>query len=198
MVRDAYDDVADAWGRARRSASPNPREVEWLERFFAQLPDGARVLDLGCGSGAPILTKLVDHGYRVTGVDLSREQLLQARKRCPGVNLLQGDMATLELAPAAFDGVIAYDSLWHVPRTEHQHVFSSLGNWLVPGGAALLTLGAPEQVGGDGLFTELLGAPIFYDAWPRAMTFQMLGAAGLTVQRFHHPPADSLIVLVTK
>jgi SAM-dependent methyltransferase len=199
MVRAAYDAVAEPWGQARRSASPDPREREWLARFFSRLPIGGRVLDLGCGSGAPILTKLADRGYRVTGVDLSREQIIQARRRCPGAILVQGDMADLAFAPASFAGVVVYDSLWHVPRTEHQRVFASISEWLLPGGAALFTLGAAEKEGGPGLFTELMGAPIFYDAWPRAVTFALLGAAGLTVVGHDLPPANgSLIVLTEK
>jgi SAM-dependent methyltransferase len=199
MVRDAYDAIADTWGQARRTGSRDPREVEWLKRLFALLPDDARVLDLGCGSGAPILAELIHRGYRVTGVDLSREQLIRARTRCAAASLLQGDLAEIEFAPASFDGVIAYDSIWHLPRAEHQRVFAGICRWLVPGGAALFTLGAPDVADGEGLFTELMGAPIFYDAWPRMVSLQMLDAAGLTVLAQHQPPADhSLIVLVRK
>jgi cyclopropane fatty-acyl-phospholipid synthase-like methyltransferase len=199
IVRDAYDAVAESWGRARRSAAPDPREHEWLERFFSFLPDKARVLDLGCGSGAPILTKLLDRGYRVTGVDLSHGQLVEAHQRCRAANLLRGDMAEVEFASASFDGVIAYDAIWHVPRAEHPQVFNGIGRWLVPGGVALLTVAAARKPGGPGLFTELMGAPVFYDAWPATESFQMLSDAGLAVVAHHLPLVDGpLIVLVKK
>jgi cyclopropane fatty-acyl-phospholipid synthase-like methyltransferase len=79
----------------------------WLERFPANLPDAAAVLDLGCGSGAPILADLLQRGHRVVGVDLSREQLLQAQARCPQAALVKADIGDVDFADESFDGVIA-------------------------------------------------------------------------------------------
>jgi cyclopropane fatty-acyl-phospholipid synthase-like methyltransferase len=179
IVRDAYDAVADAWGRARRAPQADARERAWLERFFAALPNDASVLDLGCGSGAPMLVEVIERGYRAMGVDFSRQQLLQARSRCPRAALLQADIAEVEFESASFDGVIAYDSIWHVPRQEHSPIFERIREWLVVGGAALFTLAAAK---GEGeLFTELIGVPVFYDSRPEAASLQMLGAAGFSI-----------------
>lgn len=202
IVRDGYNAVADGWGRARRTGPPDPRERVWIEQFLAVLPIGARVLDLGCGSGAPILVELVEHGYQLTGVDFSHEQVARARERCPTANVLQADLTEIKFEAGSFDGVIAFDSIWHVPRPEHARVFKRIREWLAPGGVALLTLGATDD-GENELFTELLGAPMYYDAVPEAMSLKMLADTGFSVVGHHlkpivesRPKTGHLIILV--
>jgi ubiquinone/menaquinone biosynthesis C-methylase UbiE len=46
------------------------------------LPDGARVLDLCCGTGQ-LAKILVEKGYRVTGIDGSAEMLRHAEGNAP-------------------------------------------------------------------------------------------------------------------
>lgn len=198
VVQRAYDQVVDTWGQARRTAAISTRESTWVERFHSALPSGASVLDLGCGSGAPILLDVLRRGHRVVGVDFSREQLLGARIRCPQALLVQADIGEVEFAASSFDGIIAYDSLWHLPRDEHPRVFDGIRRWLAGGGTALLTL----AVGNGALFTDLMGAPVFYDAWPEATSLRMLGDAGLSVVGHHFQPVEEggaeghLIILV--
>jgi SAM-dependent methyltransferase len=48
---------------------------------FAALPEGARVLDAGCGPGL-VSETLLGAGHRLHGVDLSGEMILRARRRC--------------------------------------------------------------------------------------------------------------------
>jgi SAM-dependent methyltransferase len=54
-------------------------EADFLERALAPRR-GARLLDGPCGAGRHAL-ELAGRGYRVTGVDLSREQIARARAR---------------------------------------------------------------------------------------------------------------------
>ena len=138
-------------------------------------------------------------GYRAVGVDLSSEQRRHSQSRCPTAQLIRADIGTVEFAAQSFAGVLAYDSLWHLPRNEHQDVFRSIRRWLVSGGTALLTV----AVGDGELFTELMGAPVFYDAWPETTTQRMLQTAGLTIVGHDFQPVESgraeghLIVLVS-
>jgi len=54
-------------------------EKVWLDRMLALLPDQANVLDLGCGSGKPLATYLIEQGCAITGVDSSELMLQMAR-----------------------------------------------------------------------------------------------------------------------
>ena len=47
IVEEGYDRIADAYAAARRS--PSRRDAKYLDLLLARLPDGAKILDLGCG-----------------------------------------------------------------------------------------------------------------------------------------------------
>lgn len=56
-----------------------------LRRLRERCPPGARIIEIGCGSGA--LTKvLVEAGYRVLGVDVSRAMVRLARRKVAGAD----------------------------------------------------------------------------------------------------------------
>jgi 2-polyprenyl-3-methyl-5-hydroxy-6-metoxy-1,4-benzoquinol methylase len=57
-----------------------PVALERLVRESA-LPSGGLILDAGCGPGL-VSRAILDSGCRVVGVDLSREMIERARKRC--------------------------------------------------------------------------------------------------------------------
>lgn len=69
-------------------------------------PAGARVLDMGCGTGTQ-LDLYQRQGCRVVGVDPSSAMLRQARRKLgEGVLLLRGDAACTPFAHGAFDLVL--------------------------------------------------------------------------------------------
>ena len=70
-------------------------------------PGDGRCLDLGCGTGLHIETTAA-LGWRVTGVDVSADQLRRARARvADDVELVQADASTLPFEDAAFDAVVS-------------------------------------------------------------------------------------------
>ncbi|ACQ79908.1 Methyltransferase type 11 [Beutenbergia cavernae DSM 12333] len=71
---------------------------------------GARVLDVGCGSG-DLLAHLEARGLRVAGVDPAPGMLAQARARLPGADLRPGDAESLTWGDGAFDLVTAVNAL---------------------------------------------------------------------------------------
>lgn len=82
-------------------------EVAFLIEQF-QLPRGATILDVGCGTGRHSVA-LAQHGFAVTGMDLSDEMLEKARARAAAtgtdVTFIQCDAATFSSAPV-FDAAI--------------------------------------------------------------------------------------------
>ena len=196
LVRDCYDAVADAWGegnrqRLRQYPADAVRERGWFERFASSLRPAARVLDLGCGNGEPFLIDLLARGQRAVGVDLSHVQLARARTNCPAAPLVEADMAEVAFADGAFDGIWSLHAIWNLPRQEHAALFVRARRWLADGGVALLTMAAvaPAQfVDGPGLFTDLLGTPTFYDAWPATTSLALLREAGFEIVDYDAPP----------
>jgi SAM-dependent methyltransferase len=77
------------------------------------LPDGARILDLCCGTGQ-LAKVLTEKGYKVTGIDGSANQLKYARKNAPGAKFIAADARTFKLPPV-YDAVFStFDSLNHI------------------------------------------------------------------------------------
>jgi ubiquinone/menaquinone biosynthesis C-methylase UbiE len=64
-----------------------------------------RTLDIGCGTGRNL--PLYDGGVRVIGLDHSWPVLRRARRRAPGVPLVQGRAEALPFRPGAFDTVVS-------------------------------------------------------------------------------------------
>lgn len=175
----------------RQAPADAVRERAWYERFAARLPARARVLDLGCGNGEPHLADLLARGHRAVGVDLSHVQLVRARASCPAAALAEADMAEVAFADGAFDGIWSLHAIWNLPRQEHAALFARIRGWLADGGVALLTMAAvrPEEfVDGPGLYTELLGAPTFYDAQPATTSLALLRHAGFEIVEHDAPP----------
>lgn len=78
-----------------------------MARSLLQLtPANARLLDLGCGNGAPIAAYFIEQGYRVTGVDSAQAMIARCRQRFPQQEWRKMDMRQLDL-PAKFDGLLA-------------------------------------------------------------------------------------------
>ena len=142
-----YDRIAGKFVRARVGF----REQGYVDRLIALATPGARILDLGCGTGIPIARHLIDHGFRLTGVDSSAEMLALARRHCPEAELILGDMTELAL-DGPFGGMVAWDSVFHVPRARHDSLFAEMSRLLAPGAPLLLSVG-----GSEGDFT----APMF-------------------------------------
>lgn len=142
-IQDAYDELAETYDD-RRSDDPDGGGL--LSAVTGRLPDGARILDAGCGQGAPVAASLAG-AFVVTGVDLSRGQLRLARENAPGTDLVQGDPTALPLATGVFDAVCAYFSVIHDPADEQGDVIAEFARVLRPGGLALLTVGHEPWVG---------------------------------------------------
>ncbi len=83
--------------------------------------------------------------FRVTGVDLSEEQLRRARERVPAPTSSEADFTEIEFEPGSVDAVAAFYSFNHVPRDLLRGPLRTRCEaWLVPGGLFLTTLGTSD------------------------------------------------------
>jgi SAM-dependent methyltransferase len=116
----------DAPGRSRAYRERNPgrarREVALLARLWPGRA-GDRVLDAPCGAGR-LCGPLTDrHGAIWHGCDRSRAMLAEARGALGAeAPLAAGDAAALPFADGAFDGVVVFRFLHHLPPAEARAV----------------------------------------------------------------------------
>lgn len=89
--------------------------------YFGDLPDAARVLDVGCGPGF-FSVALAKMGCEVTALDFSAAMLEQTRARAEkaGVRLtaVQGDAQQLTFDDESFDVVSSRNVLWDLPNPQ--------------------------------------------------------------------------------
>ncbi len=151
-----YEDHAVAWDEARgRALSEHEREP--IERFLAEVPAGGTILDLGCGTGDPVATHLVERGCRVTGLDTSASLIGLARARLPAGEWLVGDMRQVDLG-RRFDGILAWNSFFHLPADDQRAMFGRFAAHLLPGAPLSFTSG-PD--GGEAI-GEWQGQPLYH------------------------------------
>ncbi len=175
MNLESYNAIAEHWARHRVTLSP--REAEVLPKLVEGLAPHSTLLDLGCGTGQPVATYFADAGFRIIGVDQSSAMLALARQRLPMHQWLLG---TLEDFPAISNvaAVVAWDSLFHIPREQHAHIFRRVRTALPVGGRFALTIGGSEHPA----FTDVMfGHTFFYDSFPPKQVAALLETAGFRV-----------------
>lgn len=168
-----YERHAAAWDRRRgRSLFERP----WLDRFTALVPDGAEVLDLGCGSGEPMARHLVRQGYPITGVDSSAPLIDLCRARFPDHDWRVADMRTLSLG-RRFAGILAWDSFFHLDADDQRGMFAVFADHAAPGAALMFTSGPHhgEAIG------EFEGEPLYHASLDPAEYRALLSAHGFEV-----------------
>jgi ubiquinone/menaquinone biosynthesis C-methylase UbiE len=171
-----YDSIVERYLAWSRRVQGDPRD-RFLEAFEQRLPDGARVLDLGCGAGLPS-TKQLARQFEVVGIDISEAQLRLARENVPTGTFIRGDFAELEMPAASFDGITALYSISHIPRDDHAGLFVQVARWLKPGGLLLASLGATGSPDWTG---EWLGVPMFFSSHDADTNRQLIRNAGLSL-----------------
>ena len=139
-TQSVYDGVAAQYDAERSRAL---FEARWLARFTAGMPEGGHLLDLGCGTGAPIAQWFRAEGFRVTGVDFSQAMLDIAASRWPDGDWRRMDMRALDL-PERFDGLIAWNSFFHLTPDEQRDCLPVMSRHLKPGGSLMVTVGDAE------------------------------------------------------
>ncbi|HEY7659804.1 MAG TPA: class I SAM-dependent methyltransferase [Actinomycetota bacterium] len=175
LVERGYDEIAQRYERViRANRGPETYFREFLDRVGSRVPEGGRVLDLGCGSGA-IAGELATKA-RVVGVDRSFGQLELARRAAPGAALVRADIAEIDFAPASFDVIVAFWSLIHVERSRHAQVFRRMHGWLRPGGVFAGTLGSGDNP--DERNPDFFGAPMYWSHFDAGTNRRLLREAG--------------------
>ena len=125
MSSDAYDKV--------QYSHQGRYGLELLDRL--SIPEGGRVLDLGCGTGylASVLAERVGPGGRVTGVDPSRERILLAESKYVQHNNLQFMDKSSEDFPAGPYDIVFCNFVLHWIQ-DKQTVFRRVHENLKSGG----------------------------------------------------------------
>ncbi|HEU5180516.1 MAG TPA: class I SAM-dependent methyltransferase [Candidatus Polarisedimenticolia bacterium] len=136
----------DFW---RQAVPPDQSRLE--AEFLAaelKLPPGGHVLDIPCGSGRHALA-LASLGYRVTGLDLSHEQIEEARRLSAEAGLRiewrEGDMKDLEGSEEVDGAYCMGNSFGYMPPEETHRFIAAVARSLKPGGRFVMDTGMAAE-----------------------------------------------------
>ena len=172
---------------ARLNSTVDPRLLSWSHRrqmdrtfglYLAGLPEGSRVLDLGCGSGHVLHWFSLRPGLVPVGVDVSPSQLAVARRALPAVEThCEDGLAFLLRHRGEFSAILCTDVLEHVAGEDDcLRWVEAVRDALRPGGIFLCrTPNAANLLGGYSRYLDLTHVRSFT---PNSL-LQLLEAAGL-------------------
>lgn len=95
--------------------------------------------------GEPIARHLIERGYRLTGMDAAPGMIELCRKRFPGHEWIVGDMRATVLG-RTFDGVIAWDSFFHLTPADQARTMARFSEHAAPGSALMFTSGPSRSI----------------------------------------------------
>jgi ubiquinone/menaquinone biosynthesis C-methylase UbiE len=110
-----------------------------LDYILQEIKRAKDVLSVGCGP-AIIEAGLAEHGFNVTGLDISEEALAQAPD---GIRTVAGSAENMDFADSSFDAVIYVASLQFIEK--YREAIKQTFRILRPGGRLLAMLLNPES-----------------------------------------------------
>lgn len=185
-----YDAIFD-WYVTERSSVIGLPEVEELTR---SLPTGARVLDLGCGTGVPIAQFLIDSGFEVFGIDSSSKMIASFRGRFPTAHASCEPVEESDFFGVLFDAVISWGVMFHLEPTNQKIVIEKVGRALKDGGRFLFTSGEREGTV-DGVMN---GVTFRYFSLGVDSYEKVLNENGLDLLDYGKDKADNYVYLAGK
>lgn len=138
-VANGYDAIAVDFSRTRSKMWPE------VARYAAMVPDGAKVLDLGCGNGRlyqEFAGRAIDSRVDYQGIDVSAGLIAEAKRLHPEAagRFAVGTAVDLSFADAAFDQVFSIAVWHHLPSNEVRlKALQEVARVLKVGGVLVLT-----------------------------------------------------------
>ena len=149
QVIEVYDALAEVYADHYECENP---DRPFLNEFLSHLARGARLLDVGCGTGSGS-KYFFDHGMRVKGLDLSGSMIEVARRSYPHIRFTRKDIRDSNYPAGEQDAIWAGYSLFHMGREDFQTVLKKIRKTLVPDGIFGLIM---QEGKGDVQFPEPL------------------------------------------
>jgi cyclopropane fatty-acyl-phospholipid synthase-like methyltransferase len=173
IVKDGYDRVAENY-LAQRDEFKN---FPYLEKLESLLPHNSKILDIGCGAGVPIDKYLIEKGYTVTGIDISKKQIELAKKNVPQAIYAVKDMSKLQNGEYQVDAILSFYAIFHTSRETHPELFKKFNSFLNPGGSILVTMGASEWEGEENFH----GVNMYWSHYGSEKNKEIISKAGFQI-----------------
>lgn len=201
-IKKSYDAIADTWNEKRVWYIEQASIDEVIERLSA----GAKILDVGCGSGKPIAAYLIEKGFDVYGLDISPKQIEYAKQVMSEDHLFTGDLIDFS-TDIKFDAVICWWTLFHIHADYHLDVLKKLNFFLKPKGILSITFAdtrcAPEGsdvkvIDEHTIESTMFGARFYHSGNPADINSQLTKSAGFHILKDLCDQPGNQVILANK
>ena len=176
---------------SRRRASRLRRTTQWqlIRRY---IPDGARLLDAGCGTGDWVV--LLSRHYAAEGCDYSHFLVSELQRVYPSTSWTQTDIRSMPYPAARFGGIVSWGVIEH-DDAGPDAALREFWRTLAPGGVAIVTVPRDDRVGrrcaavsgsdGNGAFYQYTMATEELGAFAERAGFKVDETGVLRTANFH-------------
>lgn len=178
IVQRGYDDLDDTYRRWVEHTRGGYRST-FLARILGEVPEGADVLEIGCGPGTDAAA--LAEARRYVGIDLSEVQLAHARVVAPAGRFLHADVLDAPFPAASFDAVVSFYAFNHIPQDRMEPLFRCIRSWLRPRGRLFGSFGTSDNPGE--VEPAWLGkADMYFSSLPVDRTEALLVEVGFSIE----------------
>jgi SAM-dependent methyltransferase len=170
-----YEAIAPIYIRGRGS-DPQTVGASIVAAWSRRLPDGAAILDLGCGPGVPISQALIDRGFTVYGVDASPSMVAAFHKNFPSMQVQCAAVEDSDFFGHTFDAVVSWGLFFLLTPEVQRALIAKVGAALLPGGRFLFT-SPPEVCSWNDAMTQKLSVSLGESAYR-----ELLKHAGMSME----------------
>ncbi|MEN2402474.1 class I SAM-dependent methyltransferase [Flavobacterium sp. MC2016-06] len=174
MNKDSYNKIIENWIKARNNAIVNKPILD----FAARIKPEGNILDIGCGTGLPIAKYFSMNNFSITGIDASSKMIETAKSnKIENAEFLICDFFDFN-SDQKFNGIIAWDSLFHFPKQRQIEIYRKVYDLLLPGGYFLFTHGKEEGEHVDKMF----GESFYYSCLSRDFVLNLMTEIGFEIE----------------
>jgi ubiquinone/menaquinone biosynthesis C-methylase UbiE len=183
-----YDNNAAVWAEQHNFDLSKNTFADALKEFYGLVPDGASVLEIGCGGGRDA-AELVKH-YDYTGTDASEGMIKAAKSAVPDGTFIKCNVYDLQELDKKFDAFWAAAVLLHIPRNRIDEAFRSIKAVTAPDAVGMIAIKAGDKEEFevrdiDGIHEERL-----FTYWTHEEFTEVLKRNGLDIISYTYKPVS--------
>ena len=163
MTKQSADPFFEPYDRDEIAYGATPSAP--LAEYLKQINPIGNALDLGAGAGRDTIA-LANAGMNVTAVDLSERGLQRISHRAiqsgvgERVQTQVGDVRSIEIEPASYDGIVATTVLDHIPHRDAINLWTRITKALTNRGFLYVEVHSTEDPGCDQMPGRDSDAPV--------------------------------------
>ena len=155
-ITKAYNTLTHLWENEKFDQNNG---IEQHKKALSFVKKFGNALDIGCGCNNRLIDLLLSAGFTPEGVDISEKMIERAQQKHPTIQFHHHDICSWKI-PKKYDFITAWDSLWHLPLQQQEHVLGKIVESLNEGGIFIFSFGGTNKANEH--TDSFMGPKIYY------------------------------------